>query len=507
MTLAPLQVIGIAITLALIVAVSILSGRGIKSASDFDTGGGKGGALLVCGGITGALVGSQATIGTAQIAYQYGLSALWFTLGSCFGCIILALFYVVPLRRSGCVTVMQIISNEYGKRAEYTGSVLCSLGIFISVLAQLIACSGLITVLFPAISMGAAAAFSALIMALYVIFGGARAAGAGGILKLALLYLSSIIALVLVLFLSDGSLFNFLRATVLDTGIGQVQQALSLPTLSTPADISAQFFNLLARGPFKDLGSGLSLILGVLSTQTYIQAVLTGKSNSAAKKGALLSAFLIPLIGIAATLVGLYMRATTITHAELDALTAAGQAIPNLPILEKTIQAFPMFVIQHMPPLLGGIILGTLIISVIGGGAGLSLGVSTILVNDIYKKLSPRFNDSLTARRATRLTIVACLAIAAALAAAVPGALINDFGFLSMGLRGATVFIPMSCALFFKKRIAPKYALASIIAGPLAVLVGNFTVSFDPLIIGLAICIGIMCIGAHRTPRANLSPR
>ena len=41
------------------------------------------------------------------------------------------------------------------------------------------------------------------------------------------------------------------------------------------------FFSLIARGAGEDIGAGLSLVLGVLTTQTYAQAVLSGKTDGA----------------------------------------------------------------------------------------------------------------------------------------------------------------------------------------------------------------------------------
>ena len=45
------------------------------------------------------------------------------------------------------------------------------------------------------------------------------------------------------------------------------------------------------------------LIFGVLTTQTYAQAVISCKSDACARKGAVMSAFLIPPIGIGGILV------------------------------------------------------------------------------------------------------------------------------------------------------------------------------------------------------------
>ncbi|MBQ5584622.1 MAG: sodium:solute symporter family protein, partial [Ruminiclostridium sp.] len=78
----------------------------------------------------------------------------------------------------------------------------------------------------------------------------------------------------------------------------------------------------------------------------------------------------------------------------------------------------------------------------------------------------------------------------------VPGAMINDFGFLSMGLRGAVVFLPMCGGLWLKGKIPSRFALASIIGGPLAVLAGKFlALPFDPLFLGMAVCLVIMAVG------------
>ncbi|MEG2203956.1 MAG: hypothetical protein RRY21_02225, partial [Oscillospiraceae bacterium] len=68
------QLIGMLLTLGVITAVGIRSGRHVKSAADFSTGGGRAGSLIVAGSLMGTLVGGAATIGTAQLAYTNGFS-------------------------------------------------------------------------------------------------------------------------------------------------------------------------------------------------------------------------------------------------------------------------------------------------------------------------------------------------------------------------------------------------------------------------------------------------
>jgi SSS family solute:Na+ symporter len=252
--------------------------------------------------------------------------------------------------------------------------------------------------------------------------------------------------------------------------------------------MAARFQSLVARGAMKDIGSGVSLLLGVLSTQTYAQAIWSAETDKKAKQGALLSALLIPPLGLAGISIGLFMRAHYLLQAEVEALKAAGQAVPQMPVIASTIQVFPAFVLNHLPPLFAGIVLGTLLITSVGGGAGLSLGMATILVKDIVKKVTDKFNDAKKELMITRATLGGILVIAAVIAALVPSSTINDLGFLSMGLRGSVVLMPMSFALWVKGPVDRKWILAAIVLAPAAVLAGKLAaLPIDSLYLGIAV--------------------
>lgn len=502
MTLDIAHLIGILLVLALIVGIGIYSGRKVTDASDFTSGGGKAGPWLVAGTIMGTLVSGQATVGTAQLAYSFGMSAWWFTLGSGVGCLVLDLGYVKRMRHSGADTLVGVISNEYGDRSGYLASVLSSIGIFVSVIAQMLSATALLTTILP-ISMLAASIISAAIMAVYVIFGGVWGAGIGGVVKLLLLYIAAIMGGIIVLFVTGGpdGLMQLVRSALVGTSLGEVND------IQTAEDILPRFGSLLARGPLNDLGSGLSLVLGVLSTQTYASAIWSAKSDKAARQGALFSACLIPPIGIACILVGLFMRGQCITADEAAALTAIGQAVPSgLIEIATTAQVFPTFVLHYMPSLFGGIVLGTLLITIVGGGAGLSLGVATIVVNDIAGHLTHRLDAPKRKLVVTRLVIVLVLAVSAAVATLVPSAVINDFGYLSMGLRGAVIFVPISAALFFPGRVGTRWVVAAILAGPVAVIAGSMAgVPFDPLFLGMLVSLVLVLLGGSMRKISQIS--
>ena len=481
--LTTIHIIGILLTVGLLLAVSLLSGRKVKDAHSFTTGG-RAGSWMVCGAILGTLVGGQSTIGTAQLAFSFGLSAWWFTIGAALGALVLGLVYAAPLRRSGCSTLMEVVRQQY-RRAETVGSILFLVGIFISITSQLLSSSVMLSSLFG-LPVGWALAIGAVLIAALVLGGGIRSAGAGGIIKLILLYISSLAAGIAVWHIGHG--LGGIRDSIAQ--IYASPQLAALNDIASAEDIHRRYGTFLARGPLKDLGGCLSLTLGVVCTQTYAQGIWSAATTRKAKLGAVYCAALIPLIGAACTLVGMYMRGHYVTAAELAALQAAGCQLPDgIGVLENSLQAFPTFILAHLPAWLGGIALGAMLINILGCGSGLVLGAATILTRDVYGNLPTllRRTPRLGQLAQTRLSILLLLALAVVAAHFVQGTFINDLGFLSLGLRAAALLLPLSFALWLPGRFRPRTITISMIAGTAAMLVAGL-VSFpaDPMYYGLA---------------------
>lgn len=448
------MILGLVATIALILGLSIFSGTRFKA------GGNKNGIAITAGIIMGTLVGGSSTVGTAQLAYNYGMSAWWFTLGGGIACLVLALGFVKPFRGTHCATLVEIIENEYGSASGIAASILSSVGTFINIISQLIAATAVIAVLFPDMGLIPELIISAVFMILYVVFGGAKGAGMVGVLKLVLLYIAMIGCGILVLVLTGG----------VDGFLTMVHE------IDNPDGVN--FFSLIARGAGKDIGACLSLVFGVLTTQTYAQAVISCKSDSCGRKAALVSACMIPPIGIGGILVGLYMRATDPGIAAKTALTT--------------------FVMEQMPSALAGVVMGALFIAVVGTGAGLALGISFIVNKDIVKKLTHKLDNNPQLEAVIGKTITAIVLVLACLLSAGPlGDTILQFAFMSMGLRGAVVLVPMCCALWLPGKIPHKYAMVSIVVAPLLVLIFGVVkvFPFDSLFIGVAASLVIMAVG------------
>ena len=507
--LTPIHIIGILLTVGLLLAASILSGRKVKDAKAFTTGG-KAGSWMVCGAILGTLVGGQSTIGTAQLAFSFGVSAWWFTIGAALGALMLAVVYAKPLRNSGCTTLLEIVSREYGRRAETVGSLLFLIGIFISIMSQVLSSSAMVTSLFH-MPLTWAAVVSAVLIMLFVLFGGIRSAGAGGIIKLLLLYITSIAAGAVVWHLGGGikGIMGSINTIYTNPVVADLNGITDIET------IHHRYGNMVARGPLKDIGGCLSLTLGVVTTQTYAQGIWSAATTAKARRGALYCAFLIPLIGAACTLVGMYMRGHYVTATELAALQSAGQSLPEgIGVIEGSLQAFPTFVLNHLPPWIGGIALGAMLINILGCGSGLALGAATILVRDVIQNLinlrkqSTKastdshfsiFNFQFSPLAQTRLSIVGLLCLAVVVALSVKGTFINDLGFLSLGLRAVALLFPLSFALFLPKRFSGRYIIPAMIAGTAAMLLAKALIlPADPVYYGLAISAIIILVGSRR---------
>jgi SSS family solute:Na+ symporter len=453
--------LGALLVLLVISALGLYSGMRVKSASDFSVGGRRAGTGVVAGTIIGTFVGGSSTIGTAQLAFTYGFSAWWFTLGGGFACLVLGLVYARGFYDSGLSTMPQMLSREYGRKTATVAAILNSLGTFLSIVAQALASIALISSVSSMPSFMAAGISVALTLA-YVIFGGLWSTGLVGMAKAVLLLVG----------------VGLCGGVALHQGGGWPAFAAALP--------AERYFNLVARGPAIDLGAGLSLVVGVLTTQTYIQALVSGKSFSRARAGALVSAFLIPLIGLAGVAVGLYMKI-------------------HMPQINPS-TALPVFIIEKLPPFFAGVTLATLLVTVVGTAAGLALGLSSMLCNDICRFYVRKTLSEKGMLRLTRLALAGILLAAALVTTGNAGDLILNWSFLSMGLRGAVTFGVLTAALFFPGRISPALAMWAMGTGLACVVLGKPLVGgiMDPLFIGIAGSLLVLLVGGLRSGRLRL---
>jgi len=422
------------------------------SGHDFSLGGRRAGGWNVAGAITGTLVGGASTVGTAQLAFLFGLSAWWFTLGAGLACLFLGLFIARPLRQGEVETIPQFISRYHGSRAASVASLFSALGMFIQIIAQLLACGAILATLFK-LPMLWSALLSTVLVALFTISGGMKGAGLLGLVKLLLLYLTMLTAGILAWRMSGG--WAGLRT--------------SFPAFP--------WFSLFGYGVKEGMSDLFSMLVGVISTQTYLQAIFAASNANEARRGSFISAAVIPPLGIFGVLVGLYMRQT---H----------------PSMESAL-ALPTFILEQFPATFAGLAFATLLIAAVGTAAGLALGVATTLKVDIIDRFRENRNSDLALSRLVTLGIVL---MALVLLLFNLGSAIMEWSFLSMGLRGATLFFPLLFSIFFAERTSSRAGAMSIMLAPAIVIICGLSgiQSIPPLYIGLGLSFALLAAGVLR---------
>ncbi|NFA62256.1 sodium:solute symporter family protein [Clostridium sporogenes] len=416
-------IVSIIITLILTGIAGYIGKLKVKTAKDFINADNKLGILGVTSMLMGSIIGGASTVGTAQMAYKHGISAIWFILGVCIASILLGLLYSSQVGKANMTTLPQIIGNTYGIKARTSSSLLLSLGMFIHISGQVLACTPLFTSIFN-LDVKITSIIVIFLLVCYIVFGGFWGSTMVGAVKTVLLYGTSIICGIILIFSLNGT------AEILN---------------HFPKN---PWFNIFSDGIFEDLASGFSTVLGILSTQTYFQSIMAGKSPKTSKISSFLVAFLIFPVGIVCTLIGMYMR----IH------------FPNI----NPNEAFPLFLINYLHPALGGVSIATVLISSIATGAGLALGIATMMVKDIIPTLS---NKKLEDKREI-LYLRICILIIGILTLVIvtnnTDSMILNWGFLSMIFRATPIFVPVLCALFFKNKINKKAGFHCVLAGPLS---------------------------------------
>ncbi len=411
------------ITLVTTGIIGYLGKLKVKTSTDFILGSNKLGIIGITSMLMGSIIGGASTVGTAQMAYSKGISAIWFILGISVGSILLSFIYSRRINRKGAHTLPQIIGSTYGKKARMVSSVLLSLGMFIHINGQIIACISLFTAIFK-INMVTTGIIVVSLLIVYVIFGGFWGSTLVGGIKTILLYSTSLLCGALLIFKLNG-----------------MNEIITyFPKFP--------WFNLFANGISEDLAGGFSTIVGVLSTQIYFQTIIASKNASIAKKSSFLVAFLVFPIGIVCTMIGMYMH---IHYSHIS---------PN--------EAFPLFIIYYLHPILGGVCIATVLISSIATGAGLTLGIATIFVKDVYKEVINMEANDKKQLFMLRSLIFLIGFLSFMISTSCNGFLILDWGFLSMIFRGTPIFIPVVASIYFKDTIKLKNSIYPVISGPIA---------------------------------------
>ncbi len=438
------------LTIAVVIFGGIYTARAVKSADGYSLGGRSAGFHLVAGSIAGTVIGGGSTVGTAQMASTIGISAWWFTLSSGITFIIMGFLYARPLRKTGLETVSQCLVLNYGKTTGSIASWVTTIGIFFSLIPSSLSGIGIICAVFG-VSIWTAALILISLVVCYVYFGGMKSAGVGGILKMFILFTS--------LFLAGGAA---LWAIHTDPSIRS-----ALPDFP--------WFSLLGRGAGSAASNFLSVLVGVICTQTYIQALFSAKDPQTAAYGAFAAALVAIPVGLPCSMIGMYMHAVE----------------PNV----QPLLVLPTYLLHHQPALIGGMAMGGIIISIISSIGGQSLGMGTIVSKDILAPLFSIKNDS-TLLKLNRVTVVLIMAIGCVFSIIFRDTQILFWNYLSLGLRGGGIFLPLTLAVFKPGCVSSKWVIISMVASTAVAIIATIMQSpIKPMFLAVAVSLTLLLPG------------
>ena len=364
--------------------------------------------------IIGTLVGGASTIGTVQLAYESGLSAWIFTLGSGIACLMLGLFFAKALRQQGSVTVSEFLGLRFGGAFQRYSSAFTALGMFVHVVGQYLAAIAILRSIFG-FSLWLSMTTTFMLMVVFVTVGGMSGAGLIGKFKFFMLFAMLLAAAGMVIFQSGGA-EEFMRALPHDRHL----------------------FNLFGYGTGRGIIDLCAMIVGVISTQVYLQAIFSAGDIRAARNGAFISAAVIPPVGALGIVIGMFLR---VHHPDLADHSAG---------------ALPFFINTYFPNGLAAFFSAGLLLVVLGTGAGLILGVTTNLDVDFLQKAFRVIDPH---KRLLRLRLTSLIVLCLSLLLVLTGlsTTILQWSYLSMGLRGSAIFTGLCIAVFFRRASAWRY--------------------------------------------------
>ncbi|MDR1922536.1 MAG: sodium:solute symporter family protein [Candidatus Adiutrix sp.] len=303
-------------------------------------------AILIVVMLVGLAVGGASTVGVAERAYTQGMSAGWYNAAWGLGGIFVGLAVAGHFRKMTVKTVPEMMGIMFGPSTRLI-SVFCQLLVMISITAlQYVAGGAILTALLPDVfTFNQGMMASALIFITITVVGGYWASGLTNIINIVAIYIGIVVAL--------------------------------WQTLKQAGGFDAVLKDLPVGGPWLDPVSGLGLATVVafvvvmvtmaVSTQAVAQISFASKNEKTARNGFLVGGVLILPAGFLCAMFGIV-------------------AASKFPGLENASMALPVLVAQ-LSPAVGGLFLASLWAADISTAVGLLMGCSTLVLEDVIKKI------------------------------------------------------------------------------------------------------------------------
>lgn len=338
-----------ALYMAALALISFLVRRYSRTAEGFVSGGRAFPAAFIGLLMASEFIGTSASLGTAQGAYEYGISAAWNLAAIGVGFVLFSFLLARKYKELGENTVSGVLARIHGDKVRLATSVVMIAALLIVAVAVYAGGSAVFSSLLG-MDKVSATVLTGVLAALYVAIGGMRSVVYTNVLHAIVLLAGIVLAAVLPL------------ARV--GGLGQLRDALP-----------AGFFSFDGVGWAQIMAWMVAGVGATFATQYIVQAINSVPNPSTAKRASVYSAFVLIPYGLLSAVAGM----------------CAAVLYPNIDSLE----ALPALV-ADMDTLAAGVVIAGLAAALFGTAAALTLAISTLLLKDFYR---PYFNKAGDDRR------------------------------------------------------------------------------------------------------------
>jgi SSS family solute:Na+ symporter len=356
--------VALAIVVAYMAGLGLLTSivqRSVSSAATFTSGTAGSGvpAVLVGLMLMSEFIGTSASVGTAQEAYVFGISAAWNIIALGAGFLFYAYFLAGKYKQSGHNTISGVFAEVYGPSTKIATSLVMIFALQIVAVA-LYAGGGAILSVLLAVDRTLATVICGVVAVLYVFMGGMRSVVYTNVIHSLMKYAGIGIALY----------FGLTKVG----GLAELQ-----------AHLPGTMFSWTNVGFSQIVAWFIAGIGATFSTQYVIQAVNTVETPQKAQAASLSAALLLVPFGIATALIGMCSLVL----------------FPGI----KSINAFSAL-IADMNGLMAGVVAAGLAASLFGTIAAISVSTATLLYKDFYMRFVKAADDESRALSFVRVTTV-----------------------------------------------------------------------------------------------------
>jgi SSS family solute:Na+ symporter len=410
-------------------------------------------AVLVGLMLMSEFIGTSASVGTAQEAYRFGISASWNIIALGAGFLLYAYFLAGKYKEAGHNTISAVFADVYGPQTKIATSLVMIFALQIVAVA-LYAGGGAILSALLAVDRTLATVICGIVAVFYVFMGGMKSVVYTNVIHSLMKYIGIGVALYFGL-----------------TKVGGFQEL--------QARLPSEMFSWTNVGWGQIFAWFIAGIGATFSTQYVIQAINTVETRQKAKAASLYTALLLVPFGIATALIGMCSLAL----------------FPHI----RSINAFSAL-IEDMNGVTAGVVAAGLAASLFGTIAAISVATATLLYKDFYIRFVTKHGNEKRSLNFIRVTTIVVGLLPIALAIYTPNIL--QMTFLAKAIRASLsvlVLLVFYAPWFGTKTGALLSILGSLVATIAWFMLGN-PFGIDNAYVALVVPLIIMGVSSMVEP-------